>query len=71
MILQNCVDKSDVVPLTSLDKNLHIIIFGIITPLIGSIIAAVIFARFLAPLFIKAKNNLLARDYEDAFISEK
>lgn len=38
--------------------------------LIGSIIAAIIFARVLAPLFIKAKNKLLARDYKDGYIPQ-
>ena len=57
-----------VVPISGLDKNTHILLFGILLPLIGSIVTSLIFAKFVAPLFLEAKRKALARKYTDMYV---
>ena len=71
MILQQCNEESRAIPITGFTSDIQVLVFGIIFPLIVSIITAIIFARFIAPLFLKAKNKILARDYSDGYITRK
>ena len=67
MLLQ-CNELSRIVPITGMTEEMTMLVFGVILPIILSIITAIIFARFIAPLFLKAKNKVLARKYTDGFI---
>ncbi|TFF90186.1 MAG: hypothetical protein EU548_04265, partial [Promethearchaeota archaeon] len=52
-----------------MESETQVLLLGVVFPLILSIITAILFARILAPLFLKAKENLLARKYTDGYIS--
>lgn len=67
-LFQNCNEESRNIPITGLTSEIQILIFGVLFPLLISIITAIIFARFIAPLFLTAKNNLLARKYSNGYL---
>lgn len=64
----NCPELSNIVPITGMDEMMTTVILGVLLPLILSIFIAIIFARFVTPLYLKIKNKILARDYKDGYI---
>ncbi len=71
MIQQNCNELSRAIPLTGLEPEIHIILFGIIIPIIASIILSIIFAKYIGPLFLSLKRNLLYKKYTSGFIKRE
>jgi hypothetical protein len=48
-----------IVPLFGLQNQYHILVTNLIWPLIGSIICALLFPRFLAPIFLSLKKYIM------------
>lgn len=68
MLFQTCNEDSRIIPITGMTEEMTMVVFGVLLPILVSIITAIVFARFVAPLFLKAKNKILSRKYTDGFI---
>ncbi len=63
-------DQSETVPLFNLPVAVHMRIFFIIWPLLGSLIAVIVFPRIFAPIYMKSKKLMLPK-YENGYIETK
>ena len=60
LITFTMTQDSGIVPLLGLSNKLHALVLNLIWPVIGSMICAILFPRFLAPLYLAAKKYIMA-----------